>query len=212
MNPLPPKIVLITGGYRTGSTLVYNLAREIMEATGIGGRPICLGAQPAEVDAVLRLPPCFFRDWYLVKVHNYWTAGLPRAVDGTVRVIHTRRDPLAARESLARIRGGAADDPEVVRSIGQADEVTHLYDWQSGQTLLAGTSPLIFDFEKLFDLPQVIRIIATHLGAELHSHQVERIAERWAVDRVRREACALVDADPVTELRPGHVTRGLPDP
>lgn len=54
-------------------------------------------------------------------------------------------------------------------------------------------------------------MIATHLGAELQPHQVQQIAERWAVDRVRREASALSNADPVTELRPGHVTRGLPD-
>jgi len=199
-----PKVILITGGWRTGSTLCYNIVRQILSHTGLGGRYLAMGATSDEVDKLVALPRRFHRDWFVVKCHCY-----KGVIPGHVRVIHSHRDLEAAAASFRRISPETPEDEVggMMLQQWQADVC-----WDALQHGLYQGRLAVLPFNGLFDLEATVWKVANCLGADsLRAHQVQAIVRELSVATVREETAQLKGADPETEFRPGHITRGQPD-
>ena len=92
--------IVVTGGYRTGSTLAYNIAAEFAEHCGGKRRS---GFPPLEfspIEALAKMVEEAEGSVHVWKSHTY----RPRFVFPGVEVIHTTRCPFATAASNQRIK------------------------------------------------------------------------------------------------------------
>src|SRR3990167_4344377 len=95
-DTMTPLYVVVNGGYRTGSTVAYNVVRAILQRHSLEYAS-GLRSHPSEIDTGLawhRLRPA----WTVVKCHIWRPLGTD-AIPG-LRVIYTVRDPYDVAASM----------------------------------------------------------------------------------------------------------------
>lgn len=178
-------VVLIAGGYRTGTTLAYMLAARLLE--GAGQDFVALGVNASTVEAALALR----EPWLVLKGHD---VALPEN-HARHRVIWCDRDPVDAVASYTRF----VPLEEAVEKWRRTRELRAFY--------AAGRRDVLWlDYEALYRKPgQRAALIAAHLGLTLPAEDRAEIVAGLTAVRVKKIADDLGAADSWTELRPGHV-------
>jgi hypothetical protein len=199
----PPLFVVCNGGYRTGSTVAYNIVREILALRGMpytGG----LRSEPGEVDAAADAFP-EGRDWVVLKSH-VWA---PSTAVPWMRVIYTTRDYFDVAASLVRHRE-SWDAVEADLQWQVEMDVRH-----RNPLFVELYRPLILAYDYYWHRPgERVDMIGRHIGVKLSRSEVIHVLNRTSVDRAVAVQETLVDQgqDPDTLIQAGHVGahRGQP--
>ena len=185
-------VVLVAGGYRTGTTLAYMLVQRVLQAVGQDFTARGVNASTVADALLLREP------WVVLKGHD---VALPEN-PARHRVIWCDRDPVDAVASRTRFV-----------PLEQAVE-----EWRDAASLrafyAAGRLDVLWlDYERHYTRPRARAVlIAAHLGFTLPEHEVAAIVTDLTPVRMKRIADGLDQADSWTELRPGHVGEELGRP
>lgn len=177
-------VVLVAGGYRTGTTLAYMVAQRLLAAAGQDHA--ALGCDATTYAAALRLA----EPWIVIKAHDIQLAQGPN-----YRVVWCDRDPVDAIASYVRY----VPLVEAVDAWRRTVELRRFY--------AAGRRDVLWlDYETLYRRPQHrVDLIAAHLGLDVPEEMRAAIAVDLSAMRVKKLADDLTEADSWTELRPGHV-------
>lgn len=172
-------IVFCAGMVRSGSTLQYNLAREIVEAVGVGWGEGYI--DPGELSLVRQRLSEWARDpkLHVVKVHTLPRAFPRLAASGGTKVLYIYRDLYSVASSVKRVWGKEGDD---LLQLLHAQVVVY-------RRVRRTPAPVLFQrYEKVSsDLLGMVTEIAGFLGVEGGSKEWIRIAQRWGRRQVRRK-------------------------
>lgn len=178
-------LVLCSGMFRSGSTLQYNLARSIAEASGVGrgaGWKDQDGSAPPR-DELARLAAA--PEMTVLKSHDVLGLEdhpLPEAVEGSptdVRVCYSYRD-LRDVGGSAKSHWNLTDD-KLLEMIREA-----LKAYEAVQTM---PRVLVQSYEKLTkSTPDAAQELSAFLGVSLSDAQLAEIAERWSLESVASSA------------------------
>jgi hypothetical protein len=196
-------LVVCAGMRRSGSTLQYNIARQLArnadagQGYGLWDRLAQLRERAAPADAMA-----------IVKEHAFDArfAGLS-GVD--TRIVYSYRDLRDVLVSFFQVQGPAGGNwPAHARRLLRAT-----LDDFTAWTRQPGV--LISKYEAFTgDIPGEVRRIASHLGIAVNGNEVSAIAERVSVEAHRKiiEVLGLENPgesmDPVTLLKKGHLAGG----
>jgi len=207
-----PRIVVINGGYRTGSTVAFNLVRELFDSLGVE-YVSALRDRPAAVDNELAM---YAREpyWAVLKCHVW----VPMATWGMpgIHVLHTHRPPLDVAASMGRFdkhRNGVMT--EVVRQA----VLRRYHERAHTQRIHA---PLLISYDYYYRKPvDRVWLIAEHLGLDVSGDTIERITASTGVgaaeklsaglDHGAQDRRTLIQGDHIGPDRgePGHGERRL---
>lgn len=197
------KIVICNGGYKTGSTLSFNMALRLVESVVW---PVeSFGAKHHQITTLCDLDTAFLRSWWVIKSHSY----VPLKVYEHVRVIHTDRNPCAVAASCLAMKW--ADDPATLDSV--------LATLKSQKELLAHhrgrTDTLILSYDKMYwQLYDALVETAVFLGLEVSDVTLSSIAEELSVNQMAERCKQIPDgeADSRYQLRGDNVGAYKGDP
>lgn len=185
------KTIVCSGGWRTGSTLVYNAARLLIQKAGIPC-PAKLVDDPTRVT--------HRKGWSLYKCHVWVPTG---AEQGEWIVLHTTRDPVEMAGSYMRIKGATPEEAaaEAMRQRVLLAAIT--------REDLPGTGDVrVLPYEDYYgQVPTLVRVIAGALGLPYH----EDVATELEPQRIREQTTALEHQSPDL-WQPDHVGAGLGAP
>ena len=176
-----PRIILVAGIHRSGSTWVWGAARHLLTAEGIG-----LHAAWVEDYAANSAAPA-----HLVKAHN------PKEVDFTPHIVLTTwRDRAASIASLIRMGWLKDTESDILASDAR---LTHLYQYWNARTDLETR------YDDILASPaEAIARIAKVIGLPPDADRDNTIAET-----LKNQKTPKADRyDPDTLLHPGHRNPG----
>ena len=102
------RAIICNGGYRTGSTLSFNIVMKIVERTKLLGINYKFaGPMPYKpVESFINLDPVFLTTKFVIKSHEY----TPDVYPEDVKIIYTYRNPLAVAASNKNLFPSHSDD------------------------------------------------------------------------------------------------------
>lgn len=194
-------VIICNGGYRTGSTLSFNILRLLHKELDIECQS--MGANPETVFNMVVNE----EDWVCIaKVHHWNPPDTP-----TIKTVHTKRSPYEVASSmqmLSKANKRPVDWDVAIQSLITAKELT--------EAMKAKSNALVIGYEKLMKYPflQICRVV-NFLGLEIPvgNMMMKRIIEETKVDNaidvitdMKGEAC------PVTQLRKYHIGKYKGEP
>lgn len=186
-------MVIINGGYRTGSTLAYNLAGRLAELSGIGIRKG--GIDGAALDKILNQ-----EEGSVYKTHNWKPVG---EIPPSISVIYTHRDMKDCIASVLTIR---PDYPqELIKPLveNQCALTSYMLRNYKGHERV-----LVIAYEQFHaDAVHFAAEIASFLKLNLPDAIISSVGHEWSVPEVKRRAESIISMEPKTELRKGHVSK-----
>ena len=197
------RLAICCGLPRSGSTLQYQLAAEIVESAGAGRALGWIGA--ASVDDVIEQLPR--GKVGVVKVHHFQQLhGVTRAdAGGSLRLIHSYRDLRDVAVSLSRLSGRSFRDIVVAADVERmiADSI----QWESCESVMLSRYE---DF--VGDVGREAGRIAAHLDLDLPVDLLDHFVDHFSLERQRDRTAELrsdsIGYDPTTLLHRGHIGSG----
>lgn len=184
-------VVLVAGGYRTGTTVAYMIAQRLLAAAGQDHE--ALGVDASTIAVALRMEEA----WLVLKGHD---VALPEGPGQ--RVIWCDRDAVDAIASYSRF----VSLPEAVDAWRRTLKLRRFYEADRHDVLW-------LNYEWLYRRPRHrVDLIAEHLGLAVRPELRVAIASDLSAERVKQIADGLAEADSWSELRPGHVGANLGRP
>lgn len=207
MAEIEPRYVVVTGGYRTGSTVAFNVARLVAEAAGAEDYPHGLRGHdvgPFYEDLARHRADPFWAVW---KTHVWLPVDSVRTPG--LRLIHTERDPVDVAASLLQ-RGYPWE-----KIVAEVQRQAFLRMYVRHPSFRQAHHVEILSYEDTFENPGGrVRWIAAALGVDLTDEQVSRMVVETSRDRVREIQRCLQpgEQDPETLVQHRHIshTRGEP--
>lgn len=188
-------IIVCNGGYRTGSTLAYNICRLVASRAGL-----MVNALGCSHDHLVELCLGHFGFW-VAKSHFF----VPLQCLPHLRIVYTCRRPLAVAASLKLWKPHQDDDWIVSELRRQRAMTEYLSDCQD---------TLVIPYDQLVSNMEVtIKDIAAHMGIGIGEDQVVRIKDELAVVRIKELSQAIPPGrhDPITQFRHNHIQDGGDD-
>lgn len=170
-------LIVCCGMPRSGSTLQYQIACELVERAALGTRP---AAWPSPIDPSMWAGP---RPIHIAKTHDPdpRLAGFDPRHTRFVYAYRDVRDAIASHlQKIADDAHPGIDDADIARVVRERmlDPFAHF-------TTMPGV--LVSRYERMIDdLPEEIRRIARHIGIEPDAETTHAIAEALALDTQRR--------------------------
>lgn len=197
-----PRIIIVNGGYRTGSTVVYNLARQLLHYQ-VGPARVRQENLPARlIDELVEVSPELLvpgQHW-LIKCHNYLPP--PGAGDEGVAYLFTHRETRSTAASMLRM----GFPPAKLLAYLAENHRTESSEWSVRQK----SRLLPISHQEIRDqLGLVVRWVHETLGMTLVPEQLAAIAHDLSLPVVRSRLAAMpegLEADPATEFRRNHIT------
>lgn len=190
------KVVVCNGGYKTGSTLTFNIMLKVVETTN---EPMQSYGHN-DVVKILNKP---IDKWYVVKSHTF----CPDEKMDHLRIVHTYRNPFSVAAScFGMVESKLEKDRNHVINVLKTQKKMKEYHSKRSDTFI---SP----YEQTYENPhKTIRQIAEFLKIEINENDVENIASDLTVDKVFKECQKNEEADPYTQLRPDNISKYKGDP
>lgn len=184
------RIVIVNGGYRTGSTWAYNVTCELLRHTPQGCAVKNFG--PHMAYKALYQNPDMCRQ-LVMKVHN-WIP--PKDLPPHVFCVYTWRNPADVAQSLMRI--GYNDWKTVVTVWDNIRTNNHIFTKQLPHIYIPYTG--IHDSSR-----HTVRYLAKSLGLDLKDEVYDKIADKFTREKIQAHCSTLTKREAVTEWRPDHV-------
>lgn len=200
-------IVVVCGQHRSGSTLSWQVAHELLTSTP-SKSATSVSAPLATPREDLRLHALDPIDVRMVKVHFSLVMKKKDFPQRGACYIYTYRDPRDVAASLIRKgryelgheKRGAKGVTAMIRRELRGDAF-----WRTRETLWIGR------YEELSqDVPGLVRSLAEFLGVHSDEDSVRRISDFVSVDRQRERVADVRDSgvDPSLRITSNHITNG----
>jgi len=165
-------LLILAGMVRSGSTLSYQIANELVGDEGNSRR---VRLMP---DGAISSP-----DWHIVKTHRYRPEFLNEIQKGRVRVVTTIRDPRDSTVSIMTLRQTTPFDKAFDRVIASMNAQA-LWEENVTDGLFVHRYE---DFHK--NISSLVWTVSMALGGvELEQDEIERIAEKFSYENNKEKA------------------------
>lgn len=169
-------LLVCIGMIRSGSTLQYNLASELVETVGKGRREgfYAWDEWPSVQKKFIKW--CADSDWHVIKVHDlFMYSELP---EQRVKYIYIYRDYLGVANSAKKIWG--KDVAETVKQIDSSLDARN--------ALLHDSRALIQTYENLNnDVLAALTTIANHTGVSTDKHLLNSVIQKTSRSEAQRQ-------------------------
>lgn len=195
-------IVVVCGQHRSGSTLAWQIAHELLSST-------------RSVSSPIRTPPNrlwwhAMRPWHVRMVKVHFTPAVPKRhfPQRGAQYIYTYRDPRDVAASLIRKgRYGPEHEkrgPEGVTAMIRRELRGDAF-WRTRESVWIGRYEDIAQ-----DLPALVRSLAAFLQVPLDDETTVRISEHVSVERQRNRVADVqsTGVDPSLRITSNHITDG----
>lgn len=195
-------IVVICGQHRSGSTLAWQIARELLGTTRSVSTPLRTPSR------FLRLHALRPRHVRMVKVHFSPSLRKKDFPQWGAKYIYTYRDPRDVVASLIRKgRYGIGDPrrgPQGVRAMARRELWGDKF-WRTRKTLWVGKYEEISQ-----DIPALVLSLASFLDVDIDEVEVERITDFVSIERQRTRVNNVRSSgvDPDLRITSHHITDG----
>jgi hypothetical protein len=212
-------IIVVNGMPRSGSTLAFNIAREILRRHDMLGR--FGGASASDINNALhechRSPPAPSRQIELYKCHYFIPPTCPFC-NRNVRVIYTYRNPLGALASSIRVKS------EVFEKMGYELFLGGLeYDYSHWCAMMWVFNNSMMNYQKIIERYEdfvkdpfncLAYPISRMLDIKCDDRELKEITEMFSSERMRQMSDVILPGhmDAVTHLRYNHISEDLGDP
>lgn len=195
------KLVIVNGFHRTGSTLVYNIVREMLQAKGFP-----FESNPgAGTEGIFKIigDQCTNRRWMVVKTHRWLPSGLEPHF---IKPIFTMRNPFDTAASLIRKPDGHLTEDQVIEEL--------IRQRFGNAYMLKVKNSLVLKYGMFYErINELIVAIERFLGFTINREERENIIKNYHVSNVKTMCDQISsDCDWTTSFRKGHITStlGLP--
>lgn len=187
--------IICNGGYRTGSTLVYNLAAEILG-------PVKMSGPHSSMDQTFEAIRT--KETEVIKTHIWQPTG---SEPKHVKVLYTYRDLRDMAVSFLYLAERKIPEEHILIESRRQNMISKYMKYlQSAQW---ANDALLIRYENYYgDNPRLVRDIAKFLEIDLDDKKVEEIAVKWCISKIREKSLKIekMSFDTKTQLRHGHVT------
>lgn len=192
------KLVIINGFHRTGSTLVYNVVREMFKSCGF--HYVAIPGMGTEGILQLIGDRCTNRKWTVVKTHRWLPSGLEPAF---IKPIFTIRNPFDTAASLMRKPDGHLTEAQVIEELIRQR-------FGNGYMLKVPNS-LVLKYGLFYErINELIVAIERFLGMLISRDAKEYITRAYQINNIKHVCDNLpVECDNTTSFRKGHITSTL---
>jgi hypothetical protein len=191
-------IIVCNGGYRTGSTLTFNLCVKIAEA---GNNKVLVNGLNNDLlhEKINNYKP---NEYWVIKSHDF----SPVEYYPFLKVVHSYRHPYqVAASNIIRHREKGNDT--LTRE--DNNHVINIIKKQKENTLkiIERKDCLLLSYDNLVTkLEDVIRKTAIFLNINLDKNQIINIKNELSIKNIKKYCSKLtVKADPLTQLRKNHI-------
>jgi hypothetical protein len=193
-------MIVATGNYRTGSTLVFNLAREMCFEYGKDFEVIQFGYSTEEIADLVRHGG-EDRKLFVLKSHEY----VPEKDFPKLKCLHTTRNFLDAFASSVVLKGTELNDETLSSLKHQKDRDRKMAGLSIGYKFQCVK---IFKYEDFYsNTDRLIDDIAEYLGFKVTKWFKGHLLDEYNVNRVREEYQDFREEhDLVKWFRPNHVS------
>lgn len=194
------KIIVCNGGYRTGSTWLYNVVIKLVKGSGVAGTSIeTVGIDQEGGESLIQIRPDLLRAWWLLKCHVF----TPKKTFDHVRHIRTYRNPWAVLASHLYIKGLKTLTDEQIEVFCETMSASILRDKQHKDR----EDSLMINYERLFLLPrEIINEVDKFIGSNATGHLKDSIHRELSIGEVDDLTRKLKKADYQTQWRPNHIS------
>jgi hypothetical protein len=207
-------IVVINGMPRSGSTLAFNVTRALASAANRLNEAIPSAMTQSDIHHFLwdQRADAFDPSIAVVKCH-YFVPPLDPMMNRHVRMVYTYRNPMDALYSSTQV----PEKTKVMRHMGYEPFIGGLeFDYSHCLSMLWMNSEyqLMLRYEDFVDqvAEGMVYPIAAFLDLPRTTELCKKIADEFAVERVRRLTSEQAGADMVTQFRRDHVSANLGRP
>jgi len=198
-------IIIATGNYRTGSTLVFNLAREMCLQYANGREVIHYGYTDEELAGLVKHND--ESKIYICKSHEY----LPDEDYPGLYCLHTIRGMLDAFASSVLIKGTVLDDYTIASIKHQAERDSIAIGFAES---LKYSCIKVFHYNQFYwNLPWLVWPLARYLGFPLTAEFADHLVSEYAVEKVKAKYENFSEEhDTEKWFRPNHVSKYVGKP
>jgi hypothetical protein len=182
-------IVLCGGMYRSGSTLQYNLASNIIERKQMGAR-VPYGDYQSDPNAYISSLVSTSPLYQVLKVHELPLAALPLIRERSAKclsVYRDIRDVVASWQAKTRMRLSVNAGLDFARGAVRA-----FTNWEN----LSGADCIVFRYEDMINnVPSACQKVADFLNLEISPSQVSDICHKCSIDSMSGRLETLMDSE-----------------
>ena len=184
-------IIFAAGMRRAGSTVIFNIAKELVETTG--GRALRL--QEHNISEIIK--HVYSKDAVVVKAHRF--PAVPAADTSIYRVLHTVRDIREVCGSMMRIKKISFN--EVVNSNILSGYISEQQTWN------AFPVKYFRRYEDwVGDLRKETLSITSYLQLDVSREVCNKIADRWSIENTQKYLATVSGTHFETLFGPNHIT------
>lgn len=187
-------IIICNGGYRTGSTLTFNICVKLFN-----GKASIGGANNAYLNKFIKDHNP--KEYHIFKSHDF----MPETYNPNLKIIHSYRHPfqVAASNVTRHLDKGnffitEKDNDYIIKTVkGQKDNLLRLINRKDTLTL---------NYDLLVTkLEECIRKTADHLDIYVTKENVIKIKKELSIQNIKEYCKKIENADPKTQLRKNHI-------
>jgi hypothetical protein len=177
-------VVVCNGGYRTGSTVIYNICKLLFEYNEKTNCRIDFGwLDLLKSDLIQNVPT----DNYVVKTHVWF----PKEIKEHVKLIYSYRNPFDTVASMCFMHWNP--DGPLVYKYESDEHMAKAVSWnirrqinEAVDTKEKGVA-LMIPYDDIIDLKSAIKDIALHLNLEATPQIIEKISNDLNIEKIKRQ-------------------------
>ena len=177
---------------RSGSTLQYNICRNLVEQLDVGKGEGFFGG-----DQLITLQQTFW-DWgkddqfHVIKIHDFYPQAVEMSLNGSVKICYVYRD---IRDVAASLKNkDKVNEEGLIATLDQAIEVYH--------KIKGVPNLLIQRYENVvFDVPKAIKEIVVFLGLKASEDVIKRVDKESSIQSAKKVMLSLAGSIQNTEIK-----------
>jgi hypothetical protein len=202
MKKIKPRIVICNGGYRTGSTTVYNICKLLIEKSN---KALKSSLYPESyMKELVESEPAI---WHNCKIHNW----IPDIITPYVKIIHSYRNPFDSAASwYSRYQCGERHGLFTTGNQFDIEKIIsfNLKQVESIKLNKKIKSSLLIPYNEILCLEKVVSKISKYLELDTDDKTIDEISNKLDINKIKAFSHEMKeDHDSKTQFRKWHVSK-----